>query len=130
MENFPPFLRVLRSVYVLVMLFGVALAISDPDADKRYELSYHLVFIGTLTFALGAITAGDDAALHEQERPAEPDEDDAFDISFTMEGDPEDPKYDSFRPWKWYLILYHFCFLTVFSTSIILVVTEAFEEAW
>ena len=47
-----------------------------------------------------------------------------------MEGDPEDPKYSSLRPWKWYLILYHFCFLTVFSTSIILVVTEAFEEVW
>ena len=65
MEEFPPFLRVLRCAYVVVMLLGVHLAITDPDADKRYELSYHLVFIATVTFALGAISAGDDAELHE-----------------------------------------------------------------
>ena len=131
MEAFPPFLRVLRSFYVLVMLVGVHLAITDPDADKKYELSYALVFVSTLTFALGAFAAGDDAALHEQERAKQPDDsEDAFDISFTMEGDPEDPKYNSFAPWKWYLILYHFCFLTAVSTSIILVVTELFEEVW
>jgi len=114
----------------MIMLFGVYLAVSDPDADKRYELSYHLVFLSTLTFLLGAFAAGDDAALHEKERAAQPEEEDEFQISFTMEGEDEDPKYNSFAPWKWYLILYHLCFLTVFSTSIILVVTEVFEEVW
>lgn len=112
------------------MLFGVHLAISDPDADKRYELSYHLVFLSTLTFLLGAVAAGDDTALHEQEQAAQPAEEDEFEISFTMEGEDEDPKYNSFAPWKWYLILYHLCFLTVYSTSIILVATEVFEEVW
>lgn len=130
LESFPPFLRVLRSMYTIILLYGVHLAISDPDVDKHFELSYHLVFVSTFTFLLGAFAAGDDAALHEQKRAAQPEEEDEFQISLSMEGEDPDPKYDSFALWKWYLILYHFCFLTVFSTSIILLVTEVFEEVW
>ena len=44
-----------------------------------------------------------------------------------MEGDDEDPKYNIFAAWKWYLILYHFSYLTLFSTSIILLGTEIID---
>ena len=79
------------------MLFGVHLAVSDPDVDKRYELSYHLVFLSTVTFLLGAFCASDDAALHEKEHAKQPDDEDEFQISFTMEGEDDDPKYNNLR---------------------------------
>ena len=80
------------------------------------------------TFLIGSLAAVDDADAHYVAPPrnsANPEDDESI-FNFSMTLDELDPVYGCFLAWKWYIILYQVCFLTLVSTTSVMLYFKVF----
>ena len=105
----------------------------DEYDEKRLDNYQHLNFIAlgltVFTFIIGSFAAVDDTDAHYVPPPrnsANQDDDDESIFNFSMTMDELDPVYGCFLAWKWYIILYQVCFLTLVSTTSVMLYFKIF----
>ena len=111
----------------------IAIVFYGEYDEKRLDNYKHLNFIAlgltVFTFIIGSFAAVDDTDAHYVPPPrnsANQDEDDESIFNFSMTMDELDPVYGCFLAWKWYIILYQICFLTLVSTTSVMLFFKIF----
>lgn len=127
-EKLPCFQRVVRFVYAIIIA-GVFYTYYDENRLDNYRhLNFIILGITVFTFLIGSVAAVDDYDAHYVAPPRtsaeESDNDSIFNFSMTL--DELEPIYGCFLAWKWYIILYQICFLTLVSTTSIMLYYKLF----